>query len=78
MLQLVAVGESLLKKKVSKINLKTGLYEFSDSDETNEEALRRYTYYKMFIYNKHLTFVVQIQTIEFDHDFECACAKSHA
>ncbi|ESW32825.1 hypothetical protein PHAVU_001G020200 [Phaseolus vulgaris] len=42
LLQLVAVGESLLKKKVSKINLKTGLYEFSDSDETNEEALRRF------------------------------------
>ncbi|KAK7376877.1 hypothetical protein VNO80_02295 [Phaseolus coccineus] len=42
LLQLVAVGESLLKKPVSKINFKTGLYESSDSSETNEEALKRF------------------------------------
>jgi len=42
--QLVTVGESLLKKPVSKINMKTGLYEPAKSSETNEEALKRYAY----------------------------------
>ncbi|KAH1204103.1 Patatin-like protein 2 [Glycine max] len=38
---LVKVGESLLKKPVSKINLKTGVYEPVKSYQTNEEALKR-------------------------------------
>eukprot|EP00256_Glycine_max_P066499 XP_025981094.1 patatin-like protein 2 isoform X2 [Glycine max] len=37
---LVKVGESLLKKPVSKVNLKTGVYEPVKSYETNEEALK--------------------------------------
>lgn len=39
---LVKVGESLLKKPVSKVNLKTGVYEPVKSYETNEEALKGY------------------------------------
>lgn len=39
---LVKVGESLLKKPVSKINLKTGVYEPTKTYETNEEALKRF------------------------------------
>ncbi|TKY57791.1 Patatin protein 2 [Spatholobus suberectus] len=39
---LVKVGESLLKKPVSKINLKTGIYEPAKYYETNEEALKRF------------------------------------
>jgi len=42
--ELAIVGESLLKKSISKINFKTGLYEFANSFKTNEEALKRYTY----------------------------------
>ncbi|GFS46559.1 phospholipase A 2A [Actinidia rufa] len=38
---LVKVGEGLLKKPVSRVNLETGLVEPSDQ-ETNEEALRRF------------------------------------
>ncbi|XP_027368164.1 patatin-like protein 2 [Abrus precatorius] len=40
---LVKVGQSLLKKPVSKVNLKTGIYEpATHYYETNEEALKRY------------------------------------
>nr|KYP50931.1 Patatin group A-3 [Cajanus cajan] len=39
---LVKVGEALLKKPVSMINLKTGVYEPAKSNETNEEALTRF------------------------------------
>jgi len=39
---LVKVGESLLKKPVSKINLQTGVHEPVNSHETNGEALKRY------------------------------------
>ena len=38
---LVKVGETLLKKPVSRVNLETGLYECL-GQETNEEALIRY------------------------------------
>jgi hypothetical protein len=38
---LVKVGETLLKKPVSRVNLETGLYEVA-KHETNEEALIRY------------------------------------
>ncbi|CAL5332369.1 unnamed protein product [Camellia sinensis] len=38
---LVKVGERLLKKPVSRVNLETGLVEPSD-EETNEDALRRF------------------------------------
>ncbi|XP_061350219.1 patatin-like protein 2 [Gastrolobium bilobum] len=39
---LVKVGESLLKKPVSKVNFKTGIYEPVNHYETNEEALKRF------------------------------------
>ncbi|RZB58488.1 Patatin-like protein 2 isoform B [Glycine soja] len=39
---LVKVGESLLKKPVSKINLQTGVHEPVNSHETNGEALKRF------------------------------------
>ncbi|KAE8652095.1 patatin-like protein 2 [Cucumis sativus] len=38
---LVKVGEALLKKPVSKVNLETGIFQTSDS-QTNEEALIRF------------------------------------
>lgn len=38
---LVKVGEELLNKRVSRVNLDTGLFEPSNS-ETNAEALTRY------------------------------------
>uniref|UniRef100_A0A2N9I4L6 Patatin n=1 Tax=Fagus sylvatica TaxID=28930 RepID=A0A2N9I4L6_FAGSY len=38
---LVKVGEGLLKKQVSRVNLDTGLFE-PTSEESNEEALRRF------------------------------------
>ena len=40
---LVKVGEELLKKPVSRVNLQTGIYEPAHQD-TNEEALVRYVY----------------------------------
>ncbi|XP_022638276.1 patatin-like protein 2 isoform X2 [Vigna radiata var. radiata] len=39
---LVQVGEALLKKPVSKINLRTGIHEPVKSGETNAEALKRF------------------------------------
>lgn len=39
--ELVKVGEGLLKKPVSRVNLQTGMYETANH-ETNEEALTRY------------------------------------
>ena len=39
--ELVKVGEALLKKPVSTVNLETGVYEPSHA-VTNEEALRRF------------------------------------
>ena len=38
---LVKIGEALLKKPVSQVNLERGVYEPSHGS-TNEEALRRY------------------------------------
>ncbi|XP_014503612.1 patatin-like protein 2 [Vigna radiata var. radiata] len=40
--KLVSVGESLLDKPVSRINLRTGLYETAGTSETNREALTRF------------------------------------
>ncbi|XP_047172212.1 patatin-like protein 2 [Vigna umbellata] len=40
--KLVSVGESLLDKPVSRINLRTGLYESAGTSETNREALTRF------------------------------------
>lgn len=45
---LVKVGEGLLKKQVSRVNLDTGLFE-PTGEESNEEALKRYKS------NKYLT-----------------------
>ncbi|XP_027939441.1 patatin-like protein 2 isoform X1 [Vigna unguiculata] len=39
---LVQVAEALLKKPVSKINLRTGIHEPVESNETNAEALKRF------------------------------------
>lgn len=39
---LVEVGEQLLKKQVSRMNLDTGLYEPVENGGTNEVALQRY------------------------------------
>lgn len=38
---LVNVGKELLKKKVTRVNLDTGLYEPVPDKGTNEEALKR-------------------------------------
>lgn len=46
---LVKVGEELLKKPVSRVNLETGVYEICNH-ETNKEALVRYLYAYIFIY----------------------------
>ena len=39
--ELVKVGEELLKKPVSRVNLDTGEYEPIENGGTNEDALRR-------------------------------------
>lgn len=39
---LCQIGERLLKKPASKVNLKTGEFEPIENGETNEEALIRY------------------------------------
>ncbi|CAN6916261.1 unnamed protein product, partial [Brassica oleracea] len=39
---LVQVGEALLKKNVSRVNLETGHYEPISDHVTNEEALKRF------------------------------------
>ena len=41
---LVRVGEELLKKPVSRVNLQTGAFEPLNKG-TNEDALKRYNYY---------------------------------
>lgn len=38
---LVKIGEGLLKKPVSRVNLETGLYEPVEKEGTNEEALKK-------------------------------------
>lgn len=40
--KLSQIGEMLLKKPVSKVNLDHGLFEPMQNGETNEDALRRY------------------------------------
>ena len=45
---LVKAGETLLKKPVSRVNLDTGIFEVANH-ETNEEALTRYIYIKLYI-----------------------------
>ncbi|KAK4797919.1 hypothetical protein SAY86_030245 [Trapa natans] len=49
---LVKVGEELLKKPVSRVNLDKGLVEPTSDNETNEDALRRFA--KMLSDEKHL------------------------
>lgn len=39
---LVEVGEALLKKRVSRVNLETGHYQPISENVTNEEALKRF------------------------------------
>ncbi|KAM0859008.1 hypothetical protein ACQ4PT_047479 [Festuca glaucescens] len=39
---LIDVGDKLLKKKVARVNVDTGKYEFVDNEGTNEEALARF------------------------------------
>lgn len=41
--KLVKIGERLLKKPVSRVNLETGLSMPVENGGTNEEALKRYT-----------------------------------
>lgn len=53
---LVKVGEGLLKKPVSRVNLDTGLFEPS-SKETNAEALIRYV--RVYIYIHFLTIYLE-------------------
>jgi len=50
---LVQVAEALLKKPVSKINLRTGIHEPVESNETNAEALKRYIYIKTLLIHTH-------------------------
>lgn len=38
--KLVQIGETLLKKPISRVNLKTGLFEECKKGSTNEEALK--------------------------------------
>ena len=38
---LVKIGEGLLKKPVSRVNLETGIYESVENEGTNEEALKK-------------------------------------
>lgn len=41
---LVKIGEGLLKKPVSRVNLETGIYEPVENEGTNEEALKKWEY----------------------------------
>jgi hypothetical protein len=60
---LVKVGEELLKKPVSRVNLETGLCKVADQ-ETNEEAIKRYQTIKFntFLFNLQ-SFILIIQSI---------------
>ncbi|XP_038901544.1 patatin-like protein 2 isoform X2 [Benincasa hispida] len=42
LLKLVKIGEDLLKKPVSRVNLETGKYEIVDGEGSNEEALTKF------------------------------------
>jgi hypothetical protein len=39
---LIDIGDKLLKKKVARVNIDNGKYEFVDDEGTNEEALGRF------------------------------------
>ena len=39
---LIKIGEDLLKKPVSRVNIDTGMYEPVDGEGTNEDALARF------------------------------------
>jgi hypothetical protein len=39
--KLCQIGDKLLKKPVSKVNLETGVFEPIENGETNEDALKR-------------------------------------
>jgi len=39
---LIKIGEELLKKPVSRVNIDTGMYEPVDGEGTNEDALARF------------------------------------
>ena len=39
---LIKIGEALLKKPVSRVNIDTGMYEPVDGEGTNEDALARF------------------------------------
>ena len=51
---LVQVGENLLKKPVSRINMDTGRYEPVVNGGTNEEALKKYFPSHLFYIYKRL------------------------
>lgn len=40
--KLCQIGDRLLKKPVSKVNLENGMFEPIENGETNQEALKRY------------------------------------
>lgn len=65
---LVKVGEGLLKKPVSRVNLQTGIFEVSNH-ETNAEALTRYIYiyiYQIQIFQFLFLFLfLQLMTVRF-------------
>lgn len=42
LLKLVKIGEDLLKKPVSRVNLETGKYEIVDGEGSNEDALTKF------------------------------------
>lgn len=46
---LVEVGDELLKKSVSWVNLDTGLNDCTSDQETNKEALIRYRSFLLFL-----------------------------
>ena len=42
LIKLVKIGEELIKKPVSRVNLETGRYETVDGEGSNEEALTKF------------------------------------
>lgn len=48
---LVEVGDELLKKSVSWVNLDTGLNDCTSGQETNEEALIRYRSFLLYFFS---------------------------
>lgn len=64
---LVEVGEALLKKRVSRVNLETGHYQPISENVTNEEALKRFNNFlsetKLINYYLSITIVDLISKI---------------